>query len=65
MDDAGVLDNLYTVERTHPIIYILITNKYATYREIRDEYTIWEVIDMYEMCMCNIANKSEILNERS
>ena len=39
------------------MVYVLITNKYATLYELKYKYTIEEVIDMYEMCMCNISNK--------
>lgn len=46
-----------TCEKTDGIIYALITNKYATYKEIRDDYTIEEVIKLYEICMVNLHNK--------
>ena len=43
--------------------YTLITNKYATLKEIRDDYSIEEVIDLYEMCLVNIYNKNETHKE--
>lgn len=46
------------------MVYVLITNKYATLYELKYKYTIEEVIDMYEMCMCNISNKISSLEER-
>lgn len=49
------------VSRVHPIIYLLVTNHYATYKEIRDDYDVWEVLDLYEMCIVNIYNKNEIM----
>ena len=39
---------------------MLISNKYATLKEIRDDYSIEEVIALYESCMVNITNKQLI-----
>lgn len=38
-------------------MYALVSNKYATLSEIRDAYTIEEVLDMYEIYMVNAYNK--------
>lgn len=45
-----------------PIIYSLINQHYATYKELRDDYTINEVLDIYEMMIVYNANKSIIIN---
>ena len=45
------------------MIYTLITNNYATLKEIRDDYTFDEVLDLYEVCLVNIYNKNQIKEE--
>jgi hypothetical protein len=40
-----------------PIIYLLVTEGYATLKELRDDYTIEEMLDMYEMCCVHQRNK--------
>ena len=45
------------------IIYTLITNKYATYKEIRDDYTIEEVLALYECCLINNYNKNILIGQ--
>lgn len=50
--------------KIHPIVYCLITNKYATLKEINEYYTIDEVLDMYEIFMCNNYNKKDFLENR-
>ena len=47
-----------STERIHPIIYVVITNKYATYKEIRDDYSVEEFLDLYELCIINLYNKT-------
>ena len=58
-------NELVKVKRTNYIIYTLISNKYATLKELRDDYTIEEVLDLYEICMTNMYNKQMLLDERS
>lgn len=41
------------------MIYMLINNNLATYKEIRDDYDIWEVLDLYEVCLTSIYNAIE------
>lgn len=53
-------NNIHRCSRTHEVVYVLITNKYATYKELRDDYSIEEVIDLYEICLVNLYNKQEI-----
>jgi len=52
-----------TRRKIHPIIYILITNHYATLYEIKELMDIDEVLDLYEMCMCNQYNKQIVMEE--
>lgn len=43
--------------RLHRVLYTLITNKYATLKELNDYYTIEDVLDMYEACLYTLHNK--------
>ena len=45
------------------IIYVVITNKYATYKEIRDDYSVDEFIDLYELCLVNLHNRKLLQEE--
>lgn len=56
--------DLCKITRSNYIVYALITNKYATLKELRDDYTIEEVLDLYEMMLINLTNKSLILEEQ-
>ena len=56
---------LIAARRTSSIIYVLVSNKYATLKELRDDYSIEEVLDLYEICMTNIHNKAALVEERS
>ena len=47
-------------QRTHPIIYLLIINKFTTMLELR-ELDIDEVLDLYEACLISIYNKDVVL----
>ena len=55
---------LAVILRSNYIIYTLISNKYATLKELRDNYTIEEVLDLYEICMVNMYNRQMLLEER-
>ena len=48
---------LHSASGIHPAIYVLVTNRFATYRELKSIYTIDEVLDMYEMAMTMLYNK--------
>lgn len=39
----------------------MVVNKYATLKEIKDEYTVEDVLDLYEMCLTNISNKARLM----
>lgn len=46
------------------MIYVLVTNRYATYRELKYEYTINEALDLYEIALVNIYNKYVLTENR-
>lgn len=50
-------------KRVHYIIYILITNNLATYRDILEYYSIYDVLDLYEICLTSIYNKAQLTKE--
>ena len=54
-------DKLIMAERISPIAYTLITNKLATLKELRDDYDVWEALDLYEICMVHTYNQQTIL----
>lgn len=54
---------LAACDRLHPILYTLITNGYATLKELRDDYDMDEVLDMYDACMTSLSNKARIIEE--
>lgn len=45
-------------------MYALVTNKYATLKELRDDYNIWEVLDLYEMMLVSMTNKMIAMERR-
>lgn len=45
------------------MIYTLISNNYATLKEIRDDYSIEEVLDLYEICLVKLYNKNQVIEE--
>ena len=52
-------------KRVHPIIYLLITNKLTTYQELKYNYTVEDMLDLYEICMVNLHNKFLIMNNKN
>lgn len=40
----------------NPVVYALVSNKYATLKELRDDYDIYEVLDMYEILSVKLYN---------
>ena len=54
-DDVPIDINI--PKRLHPIIYVLIINNYATLKEIKEYYTIDDVLDLYESYRINSYNK--------
>jgi len=45
------------------IEYVIVTNRLATLKELRYDYDIWEILDLYEACMVQIYNKAAMINE--
>ena len=45
------------------MIYTLISNNYATLKEIRDDDSIEEVLDLYEICLVKLYNKNQVIEE--
>lgn len=45
------------------MIYTLISNNYATLKEIRDDYSIEEILDLYEICLVKLYNKNQVIEE--
>ena len=43
------------------VLYALITQHYATLKELRDDYSIDEVLDLYEACCICMHNKAEAM----
>ena len=43
---------------------MLIVNKYATLKELKQDYDVYEVLDLYEVCAVNLYNKHQVQNER-
>lgn len=64
-ESSGIdLSELCYARRTNGIIYALVSNRYATLKELRDDYSIDEVLDLYEICMTNMHNRQALLNGR-
>jgi hypothetical protein len=53
--------DLLLPEQTHYIIYTLVINGFATLKELRDDYDIYEVLDLYELCSISLYNKYYIM----
>ena len=49
----------------NPVIYTLITQGYATLKELRDDYDVEEMLDLYEACCVSMYNKAEIIAQNS
>lgn len=59
--DASGQEESLAQSQSHPLIYALIVNHYATLKELRDDYDIWEALELYEMCAVNLYNKYKML----
>lgn len=47
------------------VVYIIVTNKLATYYEIIHNYTIWEVVDLYDIAMTTLYNRQISIEQKS
>ena len=45
-------------------MYVIETNKLATYYELCHVYTIWEVLDLYDIAMTTNYNKHVLLENK-
>lgn len=48
----------------HHVLYVLVTNRFATYYELVHKYNIWEVIDLYDICMTSLYNRYVLLENK-
>lgn len=46
------------------ITYILVSQRYATYKEIRDDYDVFEILNLYEIALVSIYNKYQALQRK-
>ena len=45
-------------------MYLLVTNKYATYHELAHVYTLDEAIDLIEICLVNLYNRARLTESK-
>jgi hypothetical protein len=57
-------NDLHDPRLVSPVVYVLVTNRYATYHELKYEYSIDDVIRLYEICMVSLYNRSDLLENR-
>ena len=48
---------LTLTRRLPSFIYMIISSKLATLKELRDDYDMWEAIDLYEICLVSSHNR--------
>ena len=53
---------LHHTKGVHPIIYLIITNKLATYKELKYDLDIDDMIALYEIAMVSLYNKQIIID---
>ena len=61
---AGEKLSLHMPNVSH-VVYIIVTNKLATYYEIIHNYTIWEVVDLYDIAMTTLYNRQISIEQKS
>lgn len=44
-----------------PLLYVLITEHYATLLELKEKYTLDDALDLYEACYVHMHNKAEAM----
>lgn len=59
IDDVGVDFDVQTTTKSDPLVYTLVANGFATYNELK-EYSIDEVITLYEICLVHSYNKAMV-----
>lgn len=55
--------DLSTPTHMHPMIYTIVTNRYATLKELRDDYSLEETLALYEACLVNTYNKHQAISQ--
>ena len=60
--DAGTGEYLEPT-RVDSIIYLLVSNKMATLKELREDYTIEEAMDMLEIYLISTYNQAQVMKE--
>lgn len=58
-DKGGLLSS---TKRVHESIYLLVSNNYASYYDLKYNYDIDDFINLYEICIVNLYNKTMMLN---
>lgn len=48
----------------HHVVYVLVTNRFATLYELAHKYTVWEVITLYEIAMVSLYNKQTVIDNK-
>ena len=61
--DVGT-DNLINPQYVDAITYTIITNKLATYKELRDDYNVEEYLSLYDVAITQIHNKSVLIESK-
>ena len=56
-------NNFHHTEGVHYIIYIIVTNRLATYKELKYDLDLDDVADLYEIAMVNLYNKNVMIND--
>lgn len=54
----------YSVQTIDSRLYTLISNGYATLKELKEDYTAIDFITLYECCIVNLVNKSIAINTK-
>ena len=61
LDKPDSTGDYHHVKRVHPAIYAIVTNKLATYMEMKYNCTVEDFLDLYEICLVNLHNKATSL----
>ena len=56
--DGGI--DLLRTQRVDSIVYALVSSKFTTLAELKNAYTCWEALDLYEIYTVNAYNKNSI-----
>jgi len=47
------------------MIYQLVANKYATLKELKEDYDVEDTLDLYETFMVNLYNKHQVMRSKN